>query len=145
MENIQIFTKEEPGFHPAVTFEGWKVSVFNSAPAWREENLTYLQKHNLSDEVFILLGGECILILSGEEVPRELFAVKMEPNRIYNIPKGVWHTHVLKEGAKVIVVENANTAPSNSPKTPLPYPVNLKTIRYQEKEKEEPWREAGKS
>lgn len=130
MKAIQIIDIREEGFHPAVVFEGWKVAVFNSAPIWKAENLTYLQKHNLSDEVFILLKGQCTLILSEEDEPKELYAVRMEPGKVYNIPKGKWHSHALGEETTVIVVENSDTVPENSPKVALPYPVDLNTIRY---------------
>lgn len=128
MQAIQIFDIKEDGFHPAVVFEGWKVAVFNSAPNWREENISFLQKHNFSDEVFILLKGECTLILSEEEVPQTMYGVKMEPGKVYNVPKGKWHSHVLGEDTTVIVVENSDTVPENSPKVPIPYPVDLKKL-----------------
>ncbi len=133
MEGIQVADIREEGFHPAVCFEKWKVAVFNSASVWEEENLSYLQKHNLSDEVFVLLEGECTLILSGEEVPRKLYAVRLEKGKVYNVPKGMWHSHVLGKKTKVIVVENSDTVPENSPKVPLPCPVRLAEMEYREK------------
>lgn len=130
MEAIQTIDIQEEGFHPAVVFEGWKVAVFNNASIWKAENLTYLQKHNFSDEVFVLLKGECTLILSEEDEPKELYAVRMEKGKVYNIPKGKWHSHALGEDTSVCVVENSDTVPENSPKVPLPYPVDLEKIRY---------------
>lgn len=130
MEGIQIFDTNAPGFHPVLLFEGWKVAVFNDADIWKEDKISYLQKHNLSDEVFILLWGECTLIVSEEEMPRTIYAVRMHLGKIYNIPKGIWHSHVLSEGAKVVVVENSDTSPENSPKTAFPYPVQLSEMDY---------------
>ena len=122
MKEIQVSDIREDGFHPAVCFEKWKVAFLNSASMWEEENLTYLQKHDLSDEVFILLEGECTLILSGEEIPSKLYAVRLEKGKVYNVPKGTWHSHVLGKKTRVIVVENSDTALENSPKVPLPCP-----------------------
>ena len=34
MKELKIYEIKKPGFHQAVIFESWKVSVFNSAPIW---------------------------------------------------------------------------------------------------------------
>lgn len=117
---LQIFDTQEPGFHPVFVSETWKTAIFNSASQWKEENIRYLQKHLLTDEVFVLLEGNCTLILSDEEFPEKTYRVKMEPGKVYNIPRGVWHSHILGEHTKVLVVENSNTTKENSPKVPLP-------------------------
>jgi len=130
MKGIEAHDISKPGFHPVVDFESWRVAIFNDAEIWQEKNISYLQKHDLSDEVFVLLEGSCTLIISEETIPKKLYGIKMEKGKVYNIKKGVWHTHVLEEGTKVIVVENSNTSPDNSPKIPLPYPVDMKNIEY---------------
>ncbi len=130
MAGLHVFETKEPGFHPAVIFESWKVSVFNSAPVWREENISYLQKHDFSDEVFVLLDGECTLLISREEKPKDIYGVKLEKGKIYNVPKGTWHSHVLGENTKILVVENTNTVPGNSPKIPLPCRLDLQALEY---------------
>jgi hypothetical protein len=43
----------------------------------------------------------------------------MEPYKIYNIKKSVWHTHTLSRDGKVLIVENRNTTLDNSPFCPL--------------------------
>ena len=43
----------------------------------------------------------------------------MEPGKIYNIKKGVWHNHIMDEGTEVLIVENRNTCDDNSPIIPL--------------------------
>lgn len=96
------------------------------------KNIHFLQKHMLTDEVFVLLQGECTLIISDENIPETMYGVRMEKGKIYNIPKGVWHSHVLSTGSKLIVVENSNTTPENSPKMPVPYPVDLHQLKYED-------------
>ena len=130
MGKVQVFERKEPGFGTVVICEGWKVAVFNSDTIWKEEKIAYLQKHEKSDEDFILLKGVCTLLLSDEEIPTKVYGVKMEQGKVYNVPKGVWHSHVLKDGTSVIVVENSDTTPENSPKIPIPYPIDLKGIEY---------------
>lgn len=130
MKQIQIYDTNEPGFHPVVTYGAWKVAIFNDAEIWREDRISYLQKHNLSDEVFILLEGDCTLILCEDKIPQSMYAVKLEPGKIYNIAKGVWHSHVLEKNTKVVVVENSDTTQENSPRTAFPYPVHLDEMEY---------------
>ena len=133
MKELQIYEIKKPGFHQAVIFESWKVSVFNSAPIWKEENISYLQKHIFSDEVFVLLYGECILLLSGEEEPGNIYGVKLEKGKVYNVPKGMWHSHVLGDNTKILVVENQDTVPENAPKIPFPCRLELKTLEYRDR------------
>jgi len=40
----------------------------------------------------------------------------MERGKIYNVKKGVYHTHTLSKDAKVLIVENDDTSDDNSPK-----------------------------
>ncbi len=59
-----------------------------------------------------------------------MYAVKMLPEKIYNIRRGTWHNRVLTDDARVLVVENDDTSDANSPKHPVPYPVDLGSIAY---------------
>ena len=38
----------------------------------------------------------------------------MEPHKLYNVPKGIWHHIFTKEGTSVLIVENEDTSPENS-------------------------------
>jgi mannose-6-phosphate isomerase-like protein (cupin superfamily) len=67
-----------------------------------------------TDEVFVLLEGSAYLTI-GLEMTR----VDLEPNKIYNVKKGVWHSHIMSPDAKVLIVENSNTSAANSEKLPL--------------------------
>ncbi len=118
MENlISIFEHNEKSYKVVSEFEGWKVALMNDMEKYSSENIEYMQKHNLSDEIFVLLSGSCTLfVATGEEKPKELKAILMEPNKVYNIKKGVWHTHTFKKETQVFIVENSNTNDSNSPK-----------------------------
>lgn len=116
MEAIEQFRHDDPGYKTLVTFDGWRVAFMNDGPKTTIEGLTYLQKHDETDEVFILLKGRCVLILAGYgDTPQEITAVDMEPGVMYNVKKGAWHTHVFYENTSVAIVENADTALSNSP------------------------------
>ena len=123
MDGIEVHAHTGEGFFPVVDSGGWRVAVFNSADCWKAENIAFVQQHRLTDEVFVLLKGQCTLFVSAEDIPTVLHRVEMKKEHVYNVKKGVWHTHVLGEDTSVLVVENGGTAPENSPKLPLPHPV----------------------
>ena len=104
------------GYRPVVDFDAWRVAVLNYSPGLRPENVTSMQRHNETDEVFVLLRGRCILFLGeGDDVVTQVFAEDMAPLKIYNVKKGAWHTHTLSRDAMVLVVENRDTTYDNSP------------------------------
>ena len=49
----------------------------------------------------------------------EIDAIMMEPLKLYNIRKGVYHSHSLSRDASVLVIENQNTTDKNSRKIRL--------------------------
>jgi hypothetical protein len=108
------------GYRPLVDFEKWRVAILNYSPDLRPEHLTRMQRHNETDEVFVLLQGRCILFVGeGNETVTRLHAEELQTGRVYNVKQAVWHTHTLSPDAKVLVVENCDTTYDNSPFTPL--------------------------
>jgi mannose-6-phosphate isomerase-like protein (cupin superfamily) len=115
---IQEYTGE--GYRPLVDFAGWRVAILNYSSDLLPDRLTRMQRHNETDEVFVLLQGRCLLFVgTGEDTVDSLHAADLEPGKVYNVRKGVWHTHTLSVDAKVLVVENRDTTYDNSPFTPL--------------------------
>jgi len=105
-----------PGYKPLVDFESWRVAILNFADDLRVENITRMQRHNETDEVFVLLKGCCILFIGeGDEAVTTIHAQELESGKLYNVRKGVWHHHTLSEDAMVLVVENFDTTYGNSP------------------------------
>lgn len=122
MNNNLLEIQEHTGdnYKPLVDFENWRVAILNYSPALLPENLTQMQRHNATDEVFVLLQGRCILFVSeGQETAGSIHAADLEQGKVYNVKKAVWHTHTLSRDAKVLVVENRDTTYDNSPFTPL--------------------------
>jgi hypothetical protein len=104
------------GYKPLVDFEAWRVAVLNYTAELLPERLDRMQRHNETDEVFVLLKGRCILFLgSGNEAVSQVYAEDLLPLKFYNVKKGAWHTHTLSEGAAVLIVENRATTAANSP------------------------------
>ncbi len=79
-----------------------------------------MQKHNQTDEVFVLLKGKCMLFMAeGDQEIGEIYAQEMEPYKMYNIKRSVWHTHTLSKEAMVLIIENRDTGLDNSPEIDL--------------------------
>lgn len=119
-ELVEVKSCRESGYHPLVYFEGWRVAFLNDTPKFHLENIRDMQRHNTSDEVFLLLEGSCTLyVASGGEKPETVTAVPLESGRLYNVKKGVWHTHVTGPGARLAIVENADVSPENTDYAPV--------------------------
>jgi len=112
------YTKE--GYSPVVDYDTWRVAVLNFSNDLLPQNIKALQRHNETDEVFVLLSGRCILFIGdGDEKVTDILAENMQPLKIYNVKKSVWHSHTLSRDAKLLIVENRNTTFENSPFCPL--------------------------
>jgi hypothetical protein len=108
------------GYSPVIDYESWRVAILNYCDELLPENITKMQKHNESDEVFVLLKGEFILyIAGGNDTIENITAIKLQPLKMYNVKKGVWHTHTLNKDAMVLIVENFDTTSLNSPEIEL--------------------------
>lgn len=93
----------------------WTVGVKNWKPANDITNLNCLERHNLTDELFVLLEGSCTLIFANEGASGlALEAVKMEKGKVYNIPQSLWHNTVTEKSTKMILIEDSNTSGANS-------------------------------
>jgi len=108
---IDIYQK---GFLPLHSFGHWRVM---SSGVDQKERLSVLQKHEQSDEVFVVLRGRGWMLLG--ECPLRLEAYPMEEGRSYVVPAGVWHAHALEAGTQLLIVENEDTGLENSPVTVL--------------------------
>jgi ureidoglycolate hydrolase len=128
---IEITKYEGDGYKPLIDYEKWRVAILNYCDELLPENIEKMQRHNQTDEVFILLKGECILFLAdGNDNIGEIIAVNMEPLKLYNIKKTVWHTHTLSKEAMVLIVENQDTSLKNSPEKELNNKSKEKIINF---------------
>ena len=113
---IEIKEYKGDGYKPLIDFETWRVAVLKYCDELLPENITALQRHDESDEVFVLLQGNCTLFIAdGKEEVGTIYQESMELLKLYNIKKSTWHSHTLSKDAVVLIVENANTCLLNSP------------------------------
>jgi ureidoglycolate hydrolase len=119
-EYIDVTSYQGEGYLPMIDFEAWRVAILRYCEELEVQNLTNMQKHNDTDEVFVLLEGNCTLFTGGKgDEIQEIDAIAMKPLQLYNVKQGVWHTHTLDLAATVLIVENRDTSDINSPKNIL--------------------------
>ncbi len=108
------------GFLPMVDSGSWRVGILRYTEELQPHNLRCMQRHDLTDAVFVLLSGRCILFLGeGEDKVTGIYAQDMQPLKIYNVKQACWHTYTLSPEATVLIVVNRDTSSQNSSETNL--------------------------
>jgi mannose-6-phosphate isomerase-like protein (cupin superfamily) len=119
-ELVEIREHTGEDYLPLINFEGWRVAILNDASKFRRETMPYLERHNNTDEVFVLLEGNCTLYIGDGTSDFGLITLlSMQRKKVYNIKKGVWHNLTCAPGTSVLIVENADTSPANSDYLPV--------------------------
>jgi ureidoglycolate hydrolase len=112
---IDIRKYEDPGYKPVIDFGEWRVATLNYIDEIHPAKIEMMERHNETDEVFVLVHGRGILFLGeGSNSVEKIHPQVMEPEWIYNVKKGVWHTVVLSRDGSVLIVENRDTRRENS-------------------------------
>ena len=102
---IEATTFTGSDFKVMTAFEGWKIGFLRYSD--RFSDFKVIERHNETDEVFVLLEGTATLYVEDE-------SVEMEKCTVYNVKKGLWHHIVVSQDATVMVVENSNTSLANT-------------------------------
>lgn len=113
---IEVRDHTGPDYKPLIDFQTWRVALMNYTDDLTPDKINRMQKHTETDEVFVLMAGRCILFIGeGEDSVTKVHAVDMEPYKLYNVKRGVWHSHTFSRDARVLIVENRDTVDANSP------------------------------
>ncbi|MCK6582442.1 MAG: hypothetical protein L6Q49_05010 [Anaerolineales bacterium] len=113
---IEVRDHTGPDYKPLIDFQTWRVALMNYTDDLTPDKINRMQKHTETDEVFVLMTGRCILFIGeGEDSVTRVHAVDMEPYKLYNVKRGVWHSHTFSKDARVLIVENWDTVDANSP------------------------------
>lgn len=115
MMEILKYEYDGKGMSRVFENEKWTVGIKN----WKPENdmtgIDCLERHNETDELFILLNGRCTLLYANEtDKGLEIGKVEMEPLKVYNIPRSLWHNTVTQPDTKMALIEDSSTGMSNS-------------------------------
>lgn len=119
-ELLEIQHYDGDGYQPLITAPPWRVAVLKYCDELLPERIGRMQRHDQTDEVFVLLQGKCLLYIgAGQAEVAEIAAQEMEALRVYNVKRATWHTHTLSRDAVVLIVENDDTSLANSPEIAL--------------------------
>jgi len=128
---LEVSEYNEEGYSPLIDFQSWRVAILNYIDELDVNKIDNFQCHNETDEVFVLLSGKCILFCSEVDIDNNIINIvawDMEPNKTYNIKRGVYHTHTLNADGKVLIVENSDTSDCNSPKIMINSSIRSKLV-----------------
>jgi hypothetical protein len=110
---IREYTGE--GYLPLIDFGTWRVAYLRYIDELIPENITRLERHLETDEVFVLLDGQAVLFMGGcEPQVRSLEPLVMLPRKLYNVKRNAWHNVVLSHDATILLVENRDTGLANT-------------------------------
>ena len=103
---LEIHTYNGIGYQPLVFSDGWQAALLNWEPIFDLANAGEIERHNQTDEVFVLWRGRAVIFVSDGE---RLQVEEMQAGAIYNVPRGVWHNLLARRDASWIIVENRDT------------------------------------
>ncbi|WP_431213410.1 hypothetical protein ACQ86N_00225 [Puia sp. P3] len=108
---IETYEFKGEGYDPFLIREGWQVAQLNHMEAQDLEGIVKIDKHLLTDEVFVLVRGTAVLIAAtANEAGAVAFTcVRMQQGITYNIPANTWHNIAMDRDASVIIVERNDT------------------------------------
>ena len=118
-QELEIYEYTGEGYERTMNFEHWRVALANFGESFDREKFCKIERHMLTDEVFVLLMGKATLII-GEDLKQ----VEMKPGKIYNVKAAVWHACWMSEDAKILIVENHNTSKDNTEYRAVPGGAN---------------------
>lgn len=121
MENLIIVESYDgEGVGGELAANEYRCSFLNYLPRLIPEKVVSMQKHMETDETFVLLKGTAWLFLAeGYDQPDQIHCVKLEAEKSYTVPLGIWHAPVMSKDARILLIENNNTTDENSPRVQL--------------------------
>jgi len=112
---IGIKKYDGEGYQPLVDFGTWRVAYLRFIDELIPENIHRLERHLETDEVFVLLDGQAVLLLGeGDQEIEKLISQVMRPGVLYNVKQNTWHNCVLSRDATILLVENRDTGSENT-------------------------------
>lgn len=117
---LEILEYKGEGYKPLIDYGEWRVAVLRYIDELIPDQVSFMERHVETDEVFVLLDGQGVLFLGG--TGPQLGAVMsqvMVSGKMYNVKQNAWHCIVLSRDATVLLVENRNTSKLNTEYQPL--------------------------
>jgi ureidoglycolate hydrolase len=116
LNKISVKASEAEGMNRVVESGEWVIGIKNYKLANDQTHFDYVEKHLLTDEAFVLLKGQCTLLIdvSAQNNHADIQPLAMEQEKVYCVHQGVWHNMIMSKDAKLILIENLNTSSVNS-------------------------------
>ncbi len=115
LSGLDIIEYTQEGYKPLIDCNGWRVAFLRYLDELQPQNITYLERHMQTDEVFVLLGGEVTIMMGdGDQTVAGVYGVPMQPGKLYNVKRGAWHGVLMSKDATILLVENRDTGKDNT-------------------------------
>ncbi len=112
---LEILDFSGEGYQPLVDFSCWRVAILRYMDQLQANRIESMERHTGTDEVFVLMHGQGILLIGGNEIQvNEIHPQVMEPEKVYNVKRNTWHSIILSQNASVLIVENRDTDKHNT-------------------------------
>ncbi len=106
VRGLEVYEWSEDGYKPLVFSHDWQAAILNWEPIFDLEKIGEVERHNQTDEVFVLTKGRAVLFTIDEQ---GMQIEEMKIGVIYNVLKDVWHNLTSTRDASWIIVENRDT------------------------------------
>ncbi|MFA6801574.1 MAG: hypothetical protein WCR19_05655, partial [Acholeplasmataceae bacterium] len=115
MKLYETYDYKGQGYQKLFHFKSWRIAELKYIQEIDASPVNFLECHLESDEVFILLEGDCNMWLFTDNKPDSSFEfITLNKNEIYRIPQGIYHAHRLSKDAKILIIEEDSTNDKNS-------------------------------
>jgi mannose-6-phosphate isomerase-like protein (cupin superfamily) len=111
VHKVELLKWEGLGFRPLVESGDWLVALMNWESRFDLTGIGDVERHNETDEVFVLVHGRSLLYIAGDE---GIQAFDMQPNLVYNVTKGTWHSVIGTKDTTWLIVESRGTTSVNT-------------------------------
>lgn len=137
---LEIHEYKGIGYRPLIDFGTWRVAMLRFIDELIPDRIERVERHNETDEVFVLLAGQALLFIGqGPATLETLQALVMQPLKQYNVKRSAWHVAVLSRDASILLVENRDTSTTNTDYTPLSAEFRRQIIETAAREQPADW------
>ena len=103
MVSVNSYTTE--GFCPVVRNSQFLCAFITTSPIYAPGLVKEMKRHNDTDEVFVLLEGNAVL-LTRDSLEEDCTVTPISPLTAYTVHAGTWHYLAVSQDAKVFVTES---------------------------------------
>ena len=99
------------GFDNVFSNGNFKCAYITYSADYSFGEVTTMKRHNLTDEIFVLLTGKAVMLTIEDNA---FIETELQKSTAYNVKAGTWHYLAVTEDASVFVTENADTDSTNT-------------------------------